>query len=55
MSLSMSLIYGSLALKALTRRPSYHPEAMLKIYMYSYLNRVPSAVVLTVRHSAISS
>src|ERR1700740_2305434 len=28
---------------ALTGRPSYHPGAMLKIYIYGYLNRVPSS------------
>src|SRR6201746_677632 len=25
---------------ALTGRPSYHPEVMLKIYIYGYLNRI---------------
>jgi transposase len=24
-------------------RPSYHPGVMLKLYIYSYLNRVPSS------------
>ena len=28
---------------ALTGRPSYHPEVMLKIYIYGYLNRVRSS------------
>jgi len=28
---------------ALTGRPSYHPGVMLKIYIYGYLNRVPSS------------
>src|ERR1700741_616462 len=28
---------------ALTGRPSYHPGVMLKIYVYGYLNRVPSS------------
>src|SRR6202790_3125365 len=28
---------------AITGRPSYHPGAMLKIYIYGYLNRVPSS------------
>ncbi len=28
---------------AVTGRPSYHPAALLKIYIYGYLNRVPSA------------
>jgi transposase len=28
---------------ALTGRPSYHPDVMLKIYIYGYLNRVPSS------------
>src|SRR5246500_5028177 len=27
---------------ALTGRPSYHPEVMLKIYIYGYLNRIQS-------------
>lgn len=26
-----------------TGRPSYHPSAMLKIYLYGYLNRVQSS------------
>ncbi len=28
---------------ALTGRPSYHPSVMLKIYIYGYLNRIPSS------------
>ncbi|SEE93199.1 Transposase [Burkholderia sp. WP9] len=28
---------------AITSRPSYHPGVMLKIYIYGYLNRVPSS------------
>ena len=28
---------------ALTGRPSYHPGVMLKIYIYGYLNRIPSS------------
>jgi hypothetical protein len=28
---------------AVTGRPSYHPGVMLKIYVYGYLNRVPSS------------
>jgi transposase len=28
---------------ALTGRPSYHPAAMLKVYIYGYLNRVLSS------------
>ncbi|WP_350357264.1 IS1182 family transposase [Paraburkholderia fungorum] len=28
---------------ALTGRPSYHPGVMLKIYIYGYVNRVPSS------------
>jgi transposase len=28
---------------AVTGRPSYHPGVMLKIYIYGYLNRVPSS------------
>ena len=26
-----------------TRRPAYHPEVMLKLYIYGYLNRVQSS------------
>jgi transposase len=28
---------------AVTGRPSYHPGALLKIYIYGYLNRTPSS------------
>jgi transposase len=28
---------------AITGHPSYHPGAMLKIYIYGYLNRIPSS------------
>jgi transposase len=28
---------------AITGRPSYHPGAMLKIYIYGYLNQIPSS------------
>src|SRR5579859_6077573 len=28
---------------AVTGRPSYHPEVMLKIYIYCYLNRIQSS------------
>jgi transposase len=31
------------ATPALTGRPSYHPAAMLKIYLYGYLNRIASS------------
>jgi transposase len=27
---------------AVTRRPSYHPSLLLKLYIYGYLNRVQS-------------
>ena len=41
------LILASLALVGLRRwrqgRPSYHPATLLKIYIYGYLNRVPSS------------
>jgi transposase len=26
-----------------TGRPAYHPAALLKIYIYGYLNRIPSS------------
>jgi len=29
--------------QAMTGRPSYHPGVMLKIYIYGYLNRIPSS------------
>src|SRR5512141_1251968 len=28
---------------AATGRPAYHPEVLLRIYIYGYLNRVPSS------------
>ena len=28
---------------AITGRPSYHPAVLLKIYIYGYLNRIPSS------------
>ncbi|MGF6296383.1 transposase [Paraburkholderia youngii] len=31
------------ATPAVTGRPSYHPAVMLKVYIYGYLNRVPSS------------
>lgn len=31
------------ATPAITGRPSYHPGVMLKIYIYGYLNRIPSS------------
>ncbi|TCG04935.1 IS1182 family transposase [Paraburkholderia steynii] len=31
------------ATPAMTGRPSYHPGVMLKIYIYGYLNRIPSS------------
>ncbi|WCM23624.1 IS1182 family transposase [Paraburkholderia bryophila] len=31
------------ATPAITGRPSYHPGLMLKIYIYGYLNRIPSS------------
>ncbi|SAL06635.1 transposase IS4 family protein [Caballeronia calidae] len=34
--------FGS-ATPATTGRPSYHPSVMLKIYIYGYLNRIPSS------------
>jgi transposase len=42
----MNLIFRSLGLKASNQhigRPSYHPEVMLKIYIYGYLNRIQSS------------
>ena len=36
-------------------RPSYHPATLLKIYIYGYLNRVPSSRRLSVSASVISS
>src|SRR2546421_531788 len=34
--------FGGIDPKA-TGRPSYHPAALLKLYIYVYLNRVPSS------------
>jgi transposase len=34
--------FGGIDPKA-TGRPSYHPAALLKLYIYGYLNRVPSS------------
>lgn len=31
------------AVPAETGRPSYHPAVMLKLYVYGYLNRIPSS------------
>jgi transposase len=31
------------AAPAITGRPSYHPAVLLKIYIYGYLNRIPSS------------
>jgi transposase len=31
------------AVPADTGRPSYHPATMLKLYLYGYLNRIPSS------------
>lgn len=28
---------------AVTGRPAYHPATLLKLYVYGYLNRVPSS------------
>ena len=40
------LDFGSLGFAvtpAVTGRPAYHPATMLKLYVYGYLNRVPSS------------
>ena len=37
-----------------TGRPSYHPGTMLKLYIYGYLNRIPSSRRLNGNASAIS-
>ena len=42
MSLTSVLGFGGVQ-PAATGRPAYHPAAMLKIYVYGYLNRVQSA------------
>jgi len=34
--------FGGVA-PAATGRPSYHPSVLLKIYVYGYLNRIPSS------------
>ena len=39
---------------AATGRPAYHPSAMLKLYIYGYLNRIQSSRRLSVRLAAIS-
>ena len=36
-------------------RPCYHPATLLKIYIYGYLNRVPSSRRLEREYSATSS
>jgi transposase len=36
---------------AATGRPSYHPSVLLKLYVYGYLNRVQSSVVLANRRA----
>lgn len=42
-----SLDLGKLGFEAVNRaaggRPAYHPAALLKIYIYGYLNRIPSS------------
>lgn len=37
-----ALGFGGMVPKA-TGRPAYHPAALLKIYLYGYLNRIPSS------------
>jgi transposase len=37
-----------------TGRPSYHPSALLKLYIYGYLNRFSRAAGLNVRPGATS-
>src|SRR3954469_19347700 len=34
---------GFMATPAATGRPAYHPAMLLKLYVYGYLNRVPSS------------
>lgn len=34
---------GFKTLAAVTGRPGYHPETLLKLYVYGYLNRVQSS------------
>ena len=36
-----------------TGRPSYHPAVMLKVYVYGYVNRVPSSRGLSGNASAM--
>src|SRR5437667_11701234 len=36
---------------AATGRPSYHPSVLLKLYIYGYLNRVQSSVVMANRRA----
>lgn len=42
-----ALDLGKLGFDAVNRiaggRPAYHPAALLKIYIYGYLNRIPSS------------
>jgi len=33
---------------AATGRPSYHPAVLLKLYIYGYLNRIPSSRRLSI-------
>jgi transposase len=40
---------------AVTGRPAYHPATLLKLYVYGYLNRVPSSRRLEPRLGAMSS
>ena len=37
---------------AATGRPAFHPSALLKLYVYGYLNRVQSAAGLNARRAA---
>ena len=37
---------------AVTGRPAYHPETMLKLYVYGYLNRIQSSRRLVIKGSA---
>src|SRR5450756_881544 len=36
-------VLGFEVVPAVTGRPSYHPAALLKIYLYGYLNRIQSS------------
>ncbi len=40
---------------AATGRPGYHPAILLKIYLYGYLHRVPSAAASSRRPAVISN